>query len=52
MSMARQSETATAHAKKLTVREQTVAIDTAEPVKSGINSAFNKALTASITFNI
>ena len=41
--MARQSETATAQAKELTALAQKVASDTAEPIKSGINSAFNKA---------
>ena len=38
-----QSETATAQAKELTALAQKVATDTAEPIKSGINSAFNKA---------
>src|SRR5664279_4541884 len=38
-----QSETATAQAKELTALAQKVATDTVEPIKSGINSAFNKA---------
>src|ERR1019366_6131781 len=38
-----QSEIATAQAKELTALAQKVATDTAEPIKSGINSAFNKA---------